>query len=147
MNMDSVNDWEARLKDMGMPSELPSEAERAIEAGVDLVPLDMTSQEAQALSQKLEQEDPRNIFAGFPNSLDSMISLVETLRAEWIEQNIPTKDIHITIHSSCVNDHDCITVSYNGSNKYHYNTKNIRGYSREEMTSRLTAHNLSFTEK
>ncbi len=147
MSMDSINDWEAKLKALGVPSEIPLEHEKAKEAGVDLVPLDMTSQEAQALSKKLQQEDPRNIFGGFPNSLDTIISLIETLKEEWMEQSVLAKDIHITIHSSCINDYDCVTVSYNGSNKYHYNTKNIRGYSRQEMISKLKSHNLFFLEK
>ncbi|MEK7081166.1 MAG: hypothetical protein AAB902_02150 [Patescibacteria group bacterium] len=147
MEMNSVNEWEARLKKLGMPSEIQSEQEKAAEAGVELISTDMASSEAEALALKLKKEDPRNILGGFPNSTDSVVSLVETLREEWLAQDISPKDIHLVIHASCVNGHDCITLAYNGGKIYHYNTKNIHGYSREKMVSKLRTHNLSFVEK
>lgn len=145
--MDLTKHWERKLKDLGMPSELPTEHQRAAEAGVELVSSEMANPEAEALEKKLQEEDPRNVLGGFPNSINTMVSLVETLREEWLAQNIPVKDIRLALHASCINGHDCVVLSYNGEKKYHYNTKNIREYSRQKMISQLRVHNLLFVEK
>jgi hypothetical protein len=148
MNFDSMkNEWEKKLEDLGMPSEISSEEQKAEEAGIELVPEEMANPEAVELARKLQEEDPRNLLGGFPNSVETMISLVETLREEWMAQNISEKDMHLVVHASCINGHDCITLAYNGGNIYHYNTKNIRGYSREKMIKKLEARNLHFVEK
>ena len=147
MDMDLAKHWENKLKALGMPSEIPMEYQKAAEAGVELVSTDMANPEAEALEKKLQEEDPRNVLGGFPNSINTMVSLVETLREEWLAQNILAKDIRLAIHASCINGHDCVVLSYNGEKKYHYNTKNIREYSRQKMISQLRAHNLSFIEK
>lgn len=145
--MSIENDWEAKLRDMGMPSEIASEEEVAREAGVELVTADMLDPEAQALANKLRQEDSRNIFGGFPNSTNNTVSLVESVRGEWLAQGINEKDIRLTIHASCVNRHDCVTLSQHGGKSYHYNTKQISHYSREDMMKKLLAHGLTFKEK
>jgi hypothetical protein len=147
MDFDSPQEWEKRLAAMGMPSEIESEEEKANRAGIELVSSEMTDPEAETLAKKLKEEDPRNILGGFPNSADEMVSLVETLQEEWLAQNISPKDIHLVVHASCVNGNDCITLAYNGGNIYHYNTKNIRGYSRQKMLSKLKFRGLYFTEK
>jgi hypothetical protein len=147
MDKNSPKYWEDKLKKMGMPSEIKPEHEKAALAGVEIVSTEMMSPEAEALAKKLLEEDPRNILGGFPNSTDEMVSLVETLNEEWLSQNVSPKDIHLVVHSSCVNGSDCVTLAYNGGNIYHYNTKNIRGYSRDKMLSRLKSHGLHFVEK
>ncbi len=147
MNMESMNEWEGKLKDLGMPSELPSEEEVAAESGVELVSIDLANPEAEELAEKLRQEDERNKLGGYLNSTEDTVALIETLRKEWLEQGISPKDIHLVIHASCKNGSDCVTLAYNGGNIYHYNTKNIQGYTREEMAKQLDDKDLSFVEK
>jgi hypothetical protein len=147
MDINSPKYWEDKLKKMGMPSEIEPEQEKAAKAGVEIVSTEMISPEAEALSKKLREEDPRNILGGFPNSTEEVVALVETLREEWLAQDIKPRDIHLVVHASCINDHDCVTLAYNGGNIYHYNTKNIRGYSRSKMLSKLELHGLHFVEK
>ena len=147
MNINSPKYWEDKLRKLGMPSEIPSEQQKAEKEGVELDSTEMVSPEAEALAKKLREEDPRNILGGFPNSTDEMVSLVETLNEEWLAQNISPKDIHLVVHASCVNGNDCVTLAYNGGNIYHYNTKNIRRYSREKILSKLKSRGLHFVEK
>ncbi len=147
MDINSPKYWENKLKEMGMPSEIELEQEKAAKAGVEVVSTEMVSPEAEALAQKLKEEDPRNLLGGFPNSPKEVVALVETLREEWLAQDIKPKDIHLVVHASCINGHDCVTLAYNGGNIYHYNTKNIRGYSRDKMLSKLESHGLHFVEK
>jgi hypothetical protein len=145
--MDSMKEWEAILAGEGMPSELPTETDRAAEAGVDLVSLDVASGEAQALALKLKEEDPRNLFGGFPSSLETLVSLIKDLRSEWVKAGVPENFIHLTIHASCINGKDCVTLSRTDGNRYHYNTKNILKYSREKTIQFLTSSGISFREE
>jgi hypothetical protein len=150
MNFESMNEaqkWEAILEKEGLSENLISEEEKAANEGVEIVSMEMANPEAQELERKLREEDPRNLLGGFPTSIEGTVSLVETLREEWLAQGISPKDIHLVIHASCINGSDCVTLAYNGGNIYHYNTKNIRGYSREEMAKKLDDKNLSFVEK
>lgn len=150
MNMESMNEarkWEAILEKEGLSENLISEEEKAAKEGVEIVSIDMANPEAQALALKLRQEDERNKLGGFPNSTEDTVSLIETLREEWLAQGISPKDIHLVIHASCINGSDCVTLAYNGGNIYHYNTKNIRGYSREDIAKKLNDKNLSWVEK
>jgi hypothetical protein len=141
------DEWEAKLEEAGQPADIPFEHEKAAQAGVDVTPLDVANPEAISLAQKLREEDPLNVFGGFPNTLDDMISLVETLNEEWLSQGMSSREIHLVIHSSCINGHDCVTLSHNNGNRYHYNTKDIRGYTRGKLVSRLSTHKLNFVEK
>jgi hypothetical protein len=59
-------DWEKKLQDLGMGAELPSEAEVADKAGVELVSVDEAGNQTEAITRKLYEEDPRNIFGGVP---------------------------------------------------------------------------------
>jgi len=153
--MEKINslqdEWEEKLKKLGMPAEPLSEQAVATSQNerVELVPKEMASREAEELAQKLAEEDPRNILGGFPNTMDMMVSLVETMQKELLEKNIPAENIRIIIHPSCINEHDCVTLTYSGNNGnvYHYNTKNISGYSRQGLISKMGTHGLSVVEK
>ena len=145
--MDSLAEWEKKLQDLGMPSEIPSEQEKAAKEGVELVSSEMADPSAEALAKKLQEEDPRNHLGGFPNSMEDLVSLVQTLRAEWKDKKISPTDMHLVIHSSCINGRDCVTLAYNGGDIYHYNTKNVRGYSRAKISQLLKAQGLYFVEK
>jgi hypothetical protein len=149
MKMDSLQKkWESILAKEGMPSEILSEEKVAAKAGVKMGSLDiMADPEAKDIAEKLRLEDARNIFGGFPNNIDTLISLVKDLKGEWLKQNIPSKDIHLAVHSSCINGYDCVALAHNGEEVYHYNVKNIIGYSRKKLTSKLQADQLSFIEK
>jgi hypothetical protein len=143
--------WEHMLQDSGMPSEISSEEEIAFQAGVKLESLDMeTDPDVQALTKRLTEEDSGdslNHFGGFPNSVEDMFALVETLRAEWLKQNIPSKDIRLIVHTSCINGHDCVALTHSGKDIYHYSTKNIYGYTREKLTEKFQNHHLAYIEK
>ena len=130
-----------------MPAELPLEHVKAAEVGIDLVSLDLASPEAEEFARKLRQEGPNNVLGGFPEDINEMVSLIKGLRKELLAQGIPEAEIHLAIHSSCVNSHDCIMLYHNNGKKYHYNTKHILNYSRDEMISKLVAHGLSFREQ
>lgn len=145
--MDEARKWEAILEEEGLPENLISEEEKAAREGVEITSMEMANSEAQELAEKLRQEDERNKLGGYPNSIEDTVALVETLREEWLAQGVSPKDIHLVIHASCINGSDCVTLAYNGGNIYHYNTKNIRGYSREGMAKKLEDKDLSFIEK
>lgn len=148
--MDSLErEWEAKLTKLGMPSEPLSEQEKAAEEGVELETLDTdeTNTEARMLAKKLIEEDPRNVFGGFSVSIDNLLSLVKTLEGEWLAEGIPAKDIRLAVHASCINGHDCVAVTYNGGKVYHYNTKNIRRYSRQKLIEKFKSQRLSIIEK
>lgn len=147
MGMNEIENWEAKLKDAGMPDELPTEAEVAKEAGVELVSMEIADPEAEALINKLKEEDPKNEFGGFPTSIDSMASTIQTLRNEWLAQGTPKEKIKIVIHASCINQQDCVVLKKNGDATYHYNTKKILGYSRDKILAKLAPYNISFTEQ
>jgi hypothetical protein len=146
-SMDEARKWEAILEEEGLPENLISEEEKAAREGVEITSMEMANSEAQELAEKLRQEDERNKLGGYPNSIEDTVALVETLREEWLAQGVSPKDIHLVIHASCINGSDCVTLAYNGGNIYHYNTKNIRGYSREGMAKKLEDKDLSFIEK
>jgi len=139
--------WEKILQNAGMPSEIIPEQIKAAQAGVLLDAPEMSSPEAVALKKRLQEEDPRNVLGGFPSDINTMVTLVQDLREEWLAQDVKPKDIHIVVHESCINDSDCLTLAYNGGNIYHFNTKHTDGYSRQKLFKQLEAHNLSFVEK
>mgnify|MGYP001567770677 CR=1 FL=1 len=139
--------WEEILTDMGMPSEIRPEVEIAKEAGVELVSVGMETSEAKAIARRLTQEDPSNLFGGFANSIEGLVSLVETLRDEWVSAGLLPDEISIVIHSSCINGSDCVMVAKNGGNKYHYNTKHIPKYVRKAIITRLHSRGLNVVEK
>ncbi len=143
---DDIKFWEKKLQGLGLGADLPTEAEKAGEHGVEIVSADSVNHEFQALTKRLQEEDPRNIFGGFPTSMDTLISLVDTLKAEWLEQGIPESEIHLALHASCINGHDCLNVIRNGGQRYHYNTKRIHHYSREHLLARLKARKIPFRE-
>lgn len=139
--------WEKILSKAGMPNEIPSESEIARESGVEVVGIDDMGTQGKALEKKLQSEDPRNVFGGFPTSLDQAFSLITTLKEEWLKNGVNPESIHIVIHESCVNGHDCITVINNGGKRYHYNTKMIIGYKRDKLISFLKTKHLKFSEE
>ena len=144
--MSEEEEWKIKLEELGLGAELPSESEKAEDAGFSLVSLEEVDKESEDFTRKLMQEDPRNLFGGFPTSMEQVISLIETLKTEWIEQGVPPNLISVLIHSSCVNGKDCITLVQNGGNRYHYNTKKIINYSRGRVISFLKTHEISFSE-
>jgi adenylate kinase family enzyme len=129
-----------------MPSNLPTESEKAKEGGIELVGIDDLGTQKHELERKLKSEDKRNVFGGFPTSVEQAFSLVETLKEEWLAAGASPESIHIVVHESCVNGHDCITVVNNGGKKYHYNTKMIIGYRRNKLISFLKRKHIAFSE-
>jgi len=140
-------DWERLLRDEGMPSEIIPEQIKAAQAGVMLDAPEMSSPEALALKKRLQEEDSRNVLGGFPSDINTMVTLAQDLREEWLAQDVKSKDIHLVVHESCINGSDCLTLAYNGGNIYHFNTKYTTDYSRQKLFKQLEAHNLSFVEK
>ena len=143
--MDPTKDWEAKLRKLGMPAELPSEIERAEKVGINMIPLESTDLETIELAKMLASEDLSNIFGGFPTSMDNLLALCDTLREEWLAEGVRPIDIKTTIHSSCVNGKDCVVMSSNGK-KYHYNTKRISRYSRDKLLSFLKLRRVNYRE-
>ena len=138
--------WEKKLKTLGLGADIKTEAEKAAKAGIEVISSDTLGDTYKTLSLVLQEEDPRNVFAGFPGSMDVLISLINTLKTEWLEQGVPPQDINIAVHSSCVNDKDCVVVSQNGGKKYHYNAGNITEYSRGKLIKELTRRQIPFRE-
>src|SRR3989338_2953553 len=146
-DVNSQEHWENILEKKRMPAELSFESTKAKRAGIDLVSLDLVDSEAEAFAEKLRQEGPNNVPMGFPESMGEVISEIESLKEALIAQHIPEQEIHLTIHTSCVNDQDCIILFHNNGNKYHFNTKDIKGYTREKMVESLASHNIACCEK
>lgn len=143
MKMDALQkEWEKILENEGMPENIKPEEQKAAEAGYEISSLDIDP-ESDAIAKKLQSEDSRNLFSGFPNSIEMVKRIVETTREDWMAQGIKEKDIQLAIHESCENGHDCVVLSYANGNRYHYNTKNIMGYSRDALEN----SGLTFVEK
>lgn len=140
--MDLMDKWEKKLQNLGMPAEPLSEQEKAARADIELISTDMMDPDAEEIAKKLKEEDIRNVLGGFPNSMGIIISLIKSLKSE-----AGTKENRLYIHSSCINDNDCVTISHSDGKIYHYNTKNIRDYSREKMISLLEDYKINYTEK
>ena len=141
-----VKEWEERLKREGLPAEPLTESQRAAKVGIRMESLDSQQEETSEIVAQLEREDSTNKFGGFPESFGSMTALVITLRDEWMETGTKRSDIRIAVHPSCVNGADCVTMSRNRGEKFHYNTGHIADYSREEMIHKLRASRLEVIE-
>ena len=91
----------------------------------------------------------KSTVAQYFAELEIPIIDADVIAHELLEKNIPAENIRIIIHPSCINEHDCVTLTYSGNNGnvYHYNTKNISGYSRQGLISKMGTHGLSVVEK
>lgn len=138
--------WNNKLKSMGLDSDIKTEAEKAKEAGHEVVSADSIDPEFDAMAKKLSEEDPRNVFGGFPVSSEILTSLVDTLIVEWRDLGIPLNEIHVAIHSSYVNDNDCIIVVQNRGKRYHYNTERMMDYDKTKVILQLIRKKVPFRE-
>ena len=137
------------MREQGRPSELPTEKEVAAEAKVDLEYIDEGigyDSETKLIIEKLREQGPHEIFGGFPTDPKNLVSIIDTLKKEWVKEGIPEENIKIVIHKSCANGSDCVTI-LNGVNAYHYNTGHIVRYDREQIKSILLINEISFIEK